>query len=106
MLKATAKIGPKDHGRRMSLADYEHAEVQEGYRYELGRGVIIVSDVPGLRHALQLNAVRRQLTAHDLAHPGCIHAIFGGAECKLLVPPWESERHPDLSIYLTPPPDD
>ena len=24
-------------------------------------------------------------------------------ECKLLIPEWESERHPDLAIYLTAP---
>ena len=47
MSTQTIKIGPADHGRRMSLADFEHAEVQEGLLYELGRGVIIVSDVPG-----------------------------------------------------------
>ena len=38
MLKAAIKVGPADHGRRMSLADFDHAEVQEGYLYELGRG--------------------------------------------------------------------
>jgi Uma2 family endonuclease len=24
-------------------------------------------------------------------------------ECKVLIPEWESERHPDIAIYLTPP---
>jgi Uma2 family endonuclease len=24
-------------------------------------------------------------------------------ECKLLIPEWESERHPDIAVYLTPP---
>lgn len=38
MLKAAIKVGPADHGRQMSLADFDHAEVQEGYFYELGRG--------------------------------------------------------------------
>jgi hypothetical protein len=30
----------------MRLKDFEHAQVQEGYVYELGRGLIVVSDVP------------------------------------------------------------
>ena len=29
---------PADHGRRMSLEDFEQAKVQEGYLYELAGG--------------------------------------------------------------------
>jgi Uma2 family endonuclease len=104
MTAQTIKIGPADHGRRMSLADFEYAEVQEGRLYELGRGVIIVSDVPNPRHFVQLNAIRRQFSAYDVAHPGRIHGIAGGAECKILLAALESERHPDLAVYKTPPP--
>jgi hypothetical protein len=31
MNKTIAKIGPSDHGRRMSLAEFDEAEGQEGY---------------------------------------------------------------------------
>jgi Uma2 family endonuclease len=106
MLKATVTIGPKDHGRRMRLADFDHAQVQEGYLYELGRGVIVVSDVPGRRHRRQYHVLRRSLGVYDGANPGLIQAIYGGSECKILVPGFESERHPDLAVYLTPEPPD
>jgi Uma2 family endonuclease len=99
---ATVKIGPADHGRRMSLADFEFAEVQEGHVYELGRGAIVVSEVPNPRHLRQLTAIRRQLAAYDLANPGRIYTI--ASECKLLAFGYESERHPDLSVYKTAPP--
>jgi Uma2 family endonuclease len=105
MTTQTIKIGPADHGRRMSLADFEHAEVQEGRLYELGRGVIIVSDVPGLHHLMQLNAIRRQLHAFDFRHPGRIHTIASGSDCKILLADLESERHPDLAIYKNAPPE-
>lgn len=101
----TIKIGPADHGRSMSLPDFEHAEVQEGHLYELGRGVIIVSDVPSPRHLMQLNALRRQLHGYDLQHPGRIHSIAGGSECKILLADLESERHPDVALYKNPPPE-
>jgi Uma2 family endonuclease len=104
MTTTVTKISPADHGRRMSLADFEHAEVQEGHLYELGRGIIIVSDVPNPRHLRQVNAIRRQLAAYDLAHPGRIDTLAGGAECKILLDDQESERHPDLAVYLTPAP--
>ena len=67
MGKMVVKVGPSDHGRRMSLQEFDKAEVQEGYLYELGRGVIVVSDVPAPRHLAMVNAIRRQLMAYDLA---------------------------------------
>jgi Uma2 family endonuclease len=106
MSTATIKIGPADHGRRMSLADFEHVEVEEGHLYELGRGVIIVSDVPNPRHLAQVNALKFQLFSYAVAHPGRLYGMLSGSECKILVAEQESERHPDLAVYKTPPGDD
>ncbi|HKB40332.1 MAG TPA: Uma2 family endonuclease [Gemmataceae bacterium] len=106
MNQIAVKIGPADHGRRMSLDDFEHAETAEGRLYELGRGVIIVSDVPNPSHLAQVTAIRRQLSAYDLAHPGRIYTIATGSECKILLSALDSERHPDLAVYRTPPPGD
>ena len=100
------KIGPADHGRRMSLADFEHTEVVEGRLYELGRGVIIVSDVPNPPHLAQVAALRRQLAAYDVTHPGKIYTVAAGSECKILLSDEDSERHPDLAVYKTAPPGD
>jgi Uma2 family endonuclease len=96
-------VGPQDNGRRMSLDNFDLAEAQEGYNYELSRGVVVVSDIPGRPHLAQVNATRRQFAAYDLANPGKIDTIANGSECKLLLPPFESERHPDLAIYKHPP---
>ena len=104
MGKTLIKVGPADHGRPMSLAKFEHAEVQEGYLYELSRGIITVSDVPGRPHMLILNAIKHQFYAYLLNRPGLTSMLLTGAECKLMVPALESERHPDLSLYLTEPP--
>jgi len=106
MTRTAVKIGPTDHGRRMSLADFECAEGQEGRLYELARGAIIVVDVPNPPHLAQVTAIRRQLGAYDLAHPGRIYTIATGSECKILLAEAESERHPDLAVYKTPPPGD
>jgi Uma2 family endonuclease len=104
MGKTLVRIGPADHGRKMSLAEFEHAQVQEGYLYELSRGIISVSDVPNRQHLRIVYASKRQLFAYDSAHPGRIHLIAAGSECKLLIPAFDSERHPDLSVFLTEPP--
>ncbi len=101
---ATKKIGPQDHGSRMSLAEFDRIQVVEGYHYELSRGVIQVSDIPIYPHAAQFLAVRNQLVIYDYLNPGLIHAVFGAGETKTMVEETESERHPDISVYLTPPP--
>jgi Uma2 family endonuclease len=104
MIQTVVKVGPQDHGRRMSLAEFEPAQVEEGHLYELGRGVVVVSDVPKLKHFRQVDAVRGQFMVFKLAHPDRIYAIAAGSECKILLADLESERHPDLAIYLTEPP--
>jgi Uma2 family endonuclease len=105
MGKTLIRIGPTDHGRRMSLEEFEHAKVREGYLYELSRGIITVSDVPSRIHMLLVEASKDRLYDHKLTHPGCIRSINSGSECKLLIPAFDSERHPDLSVYLTAPPE-
>src|SRR5689334_2373663 len=104
MPKAATKIGPADNGRPMSLEEFAPAEGQEGYRYELGRGVVVVSDIPNPAHLALLFAIRLQLIGYQFAHPGKVYGVAGGGECKVLVRQFESERHPDLAVFKTPPP--
>jgi hypothetical protein len=104
MPKTTTRIGPGDHGHRMKLDEFDAAVVLEGFLYELGRGIVVVTDVPRPKHLRVLNAIRRQFAGHDLAHPGLIDTIAGGGECKILLEAQQSERHPDLAIYLSPAP--
>lgn len=106
MTATAVRLGPKDHGRRMSLDDFEPVEVEPGHHYELSRGVITVSEVPRPRPLAQLDALRMQFYAYRVTHPGRVELIAGSGECKVLVAPLESERHPDLALYLTMPPDE
>ncbi len=103
MSQVAVQIGPAAHGRQMSLADFENAERQEGYVYELHKGVVIVSDVPDARHLAQLDTLRDQLYIYRSTRRGFINRIAMGSECKILLPAINSERHPDLAIYKTAP---
>ncbi|MBV9123569.1 MAG: Uma2 family endonuclease [Planctomycetes bacterium] len=105
MPKTLITVGPGDHGRRMSLEHFDQAEGQEGYRYELGRGVIAVVEVPDPRHFAQVDAISLQLADYRLAHPGQIHRLGGGGDCKILLADLATERHPDVAIYKTAPPE-
>src|SRR5688572_4225929 len=99
MSRTATIIGPSDHGRRMSLDEFDTAEAVEGRLYELSRGVVTVVDVPNPRHFGAVHAIHRQLTAYDLANPGRIRRIGGGAECKILISGVDSERHPGVAVY-------
>ena len=105
MSKTAIKIKPTDTGRRMSLEEFELAEVQEGYLYELSRGIITVSDVPNRIHLHIVVAIRKLLQAYMALGAARIQVIAAGSECKLLIGDLESERHPDLSLHLTPAPE-
>jgi Uma2 family endonuclease len=98
-------IGPEDDGRRMSLDDFDSAIAREGHQYELGKGVIEVSEVPGPSHLAQLEELKTQFYAYKISNKGIIYAIASSNEAKILVASVESERHPDLCIYLQPPPE-
>jgi Uma2 family endonuclease len=102
---ATKRIGPADHGKRMRLTDFEYADVEPGYLYELGRGVIVVSDVPDQSHFAIVDAIRGQLYVYRARHPEVIQHIGAGSDCKLLTEAFESERHPDVVVYKTAPPE-
>lgn len=104
MSTTTLKITPADNGRPMRLAEFDRADAEEGYLYELSRGIITVVDVPNRGHLACIVAIRRQLARYDLANPGIIHTVAGGSDCKILIEGLESERHPDVSIYKTEPP--
>jgi Uma2 family endonuclease len=104
MLKTKPQIGPQDLGRRMALKQFEPAQVQNGYLYELARGIVVVSEGPGFSHLRQVSAIRRPLMKYQDQHPERIYEILGTMECKLLLWDLESERHPDLAVYLSPPP--
>ena len=97
-------VGPGDNGRRMTLDEFDTAEAVEGRVYELSRGEVVVTDVPNPRHGRVVGNVRQQLAEYRARNPGVIYDLMAGSECKLLIEPTQSERHPDLAVYKTPPP--
>jgi len=90
----------------MSLAEFDSAQGEEGRLYELSRGRVTVVDVPNTQHFAQVDEIREQLSGYRRTHPGTIYRIGTGSECKVLLPDAASERHPDLAVYKTPPPDE
>lgn len=98
-------VGPEDHGRPMPLDQFDRAVGREGHVYELNKGVVDVTEVPHPRHLAQVQEIREQFSAYRLEHPGVIHTVAGSNDSKILLAHDQSERHPDITVYLTPPPD-
>jgi Uma2 family endonuclease len=65
--------------------------------------VIEISDIPNPQHLATFQEIRNQLIIFHVANPNSAHSITGSGDSKVLID--QSERHPDLSVYLSPPPD-
>src|SRR5947209_11316846 len=104
MATTTRRIGPADHGQRMTLDEFIDADFEDGWLYELARGVILVTEVPGIPHGRIVGRITRMFVLYDEAHRGVINYRAGGGECRLRLPGMQSDRHPDQAVYLLPPP--
>jgi len=100
----SVRVGPKHHGRRMPLQLFVRAEATAGYHYELANGVVQATDIPGMTHNWILDELEELIRAYKKKNTGVIQYIAGGDRAKIELWGRESERHPDFSIYLTPPP--
>src|SRR4051812_1082269 len=98
------RVGPADHGQRMTLDEFIEADFEEGWLYELARGVIDVTEVPLPHHGRIVYRLARLFILYDVEHPGIIDYQAGGGECRIRLPGMQSDRHPDQAVYLNPEP--
>jgi Uma2 family endonuclease len=94
------KIGLADRGRTMTLEEFLEAEETDGYRYELGRGVLEVGEVPNDPHGVVVCNLYRTVNRYDEAHPRVILRYGGGNEFRFWLPRMISGRNPDLAVVL------
>src|SRR4051794_29065918 len=100
MATIATRIGPADHGRKMTLEEFLDAEEEPGYRYELARGVLEVTYVPGEPHGLIVYLLYKLLTRFDDQHPRVIYRFGGASEFRLCLPAMVSGRNPDVAVSL------
>jgi Uma2 family endonuclease len=84
----------------MTFDAFIDAEFEGGYLYELARGVIDVTEVPGPNHGRIVGRITRMFVLYGEAHPGIISYRAGGGECRIRVRGMSSDRHPDQAVYL------
>ena len=61
------RIGLADNGRRMTLDEFREAQETGGYRYELGEGVLEVTEVPNTPHRRVVGNLYRGIGRYDLS---------------------------------------
>lgn len=100
MATTRIRIGPADHGRRMTLDEFREAEEGPGSCYELARGVLEVTEVPRDGHAQVVDNLHEAISSHRRLHPGPIRRIGHGSDVRLIVTEVGSDRHPDLAVVF------
>jgi Uma2 family endonuclease len=88
----------------MTLDAFIKADFQEGWLYELARGVVEVTEVPDPWHGEVIDRVAEVFILYRRRHSGRITYRAGGGECRMRLPGMASDRHPDQAIYLDPKP--
>lgn len=94
------RLGPRDQGKRMTLEEFFAADTEEGYRYELIRGRLVVMTAPNMPHELLLDWLRDVLKAYARQHPEVFNRVAGPGRVILEEPAEAvSAPEPDLLCY-------
>ena len=106
---ARPTIGPDDHGRLVTLQEFERAREEPGYIYELIDGVLTVSPTPKPWHEWWVKIVQQALEDYARRNPREIN--FVATTCEVVIParPGPTRPQPDVAAYRDfpdPPPDD
>lgn len=93
-------VGPEHHGVAMDFEEFIEADFQDGWLDELARGIVVVTEVPGIHHGRIVMRITDLFAVDNVAHPGMINNRAGGGECRLRLSGMKSDRHPDHAVYL------
>lgn len=98
-MSTVVMLGPRDHGRPLSVEEFEAARWQEGYKYELISGRLYVSPLPDLPHDQIVRWINRVLDDYARSRPGVINYVT--PQARVFVPRRRSDTRPgpDLAAF-------
>jgi Uma2 family endonuclease len=93
------KLGPADHGRPMTLEEFDAGDYEQGYKYELIDGKLYVSPEPNMPEGLLEDWLGEKLRLYKAEHPEVINFI--SPKARIFVPgrPGTTVPEPDLAAY-------
>jgi Uma2 family endonuclease len=89
-------LTPRDHGRPLTLEEFQSADGREGYRYELIDGRLDVSPLPGLPHECLRDWLRDNLRDYARLHPGVLQEVK--APARIFVPRRRRTTAPEADV--------
>jgi Uma2 family endonuclease len=92
-------FGPADHGRTVTREEWETALRQEGYRYEVIDGRLVVSPRPNFPHDAVVEWLHDVLKAYARRHPEVMNWVSGRAGVSVLDRPELTEPEPDIAAF-------
>ncbi len=98
-MATVTKLGPADHGRPMTLEEFDTGDFEPGYKYELIDGKLYVSPAPNLPEGFLEEWIGSKIREYRTAHPAVINYVC--AKSRVFVPdrPEATVPEPDLAAY-------
>ncbi|MCI0463026.1 MAG: Uma2 family endonuclease [Gemmataceae bacterium] len=93
------KIRPADHGRPMSLDEFEKGDYEEGFQYELIDGRLYVSPKPNAPHGEVELWIFLKLVDYWRARPEVIKRVHPNARVFVPDRPEATVPEPDIAAY-------
>ncbi len=92
-------LTPRDHGRPLTLEEFQSADSREGFRYELIDGKLDVSPLPNLPHDFLVEWLADLLRVYRRSHPETIRRVQ--APARVFVPGRSTTTapEPDVAAY-------
>lgn len=94
-----SELGPLDHGRILTLEEYQCGRYREGFRYELIHGKLYVYPFPEVAHAFIESWLWMHLVDYSQEHPEVINYVMNKA--VVIVPGSNglTRPEPDITVY-------
>lgn len=105
--KARVKLGPADAGRLLTQEQYDDAEYESGYVYEIVDGFLIVSPHPIPWHDVWVQVLQRALGDYSRRFPSRVNYVSTHSDVVIGGRPGPTRPQPDVAAYRafpSPPP--
>jgi Uma2 family endonuclease len=99
MATAIRTIGPADAGLRMTWDEFSTADWEEGYRYELIDGRLVVAAAPNIEHDGYDEWIHSSLTIYKRSRPDIINHVSSNARIFIPNRPRVTVPQPDFAAY-------
>jgi Uma2 family endonuclease len=98
-MKTALKLGPSDHGRRLTFEEFLHGDYEPGYQYEIIEGRLYVSPEANLPQGVIEAWLLDSLKTYSAAKPEVINFVFNKA--RVFVPGHGevTAPEPDIAAY-------